>query len=45
MREAAIVLPGEIKALRAQSTAQQHILADHEARVRMLEAAGRLSHP
>jgi hypothetical protein len=32
---------GEIKALRVQSGAQQQILADHEARVRVLESIGR----
>jgi len=31
----------EIRALRVESTAQQKIMADHEARVRLLEAAGR----
>src|SRR5690242_15371540 len=35
----------EIRALRVESTAQQKILADHEARVRLLEAAGRVAQP
>jgi len=45
MREAAIEQSGEIKALRVQATAQQQIQADHEARVRILEATGRVAQP
>ncbi len=43
MKEASIEDRGEIRALRGQTTAQQQILADHEARVRELERAGRTS--
>ncbi|WP_245287051.1 hypothetical protein [Bradyrhizobium sp. Tv2a-2] len=35
----------EIRALRVESTAQQKILADHEARVRLLEAQQRVATP
>jgi hypothetical protein len=45
MKEASIEQPAEIRALRVESTAQQRILADHEARVRLLEASGRISPP
>src|SRR5437016_1987773 len=41
MKEASIEQAGEIKALRVQSTTQQQILADHEARVRVLENVNR----
>ena len=41
MKEQAIEQAGEIKALRVQSSAQQQILADHEARVRVLESVSR----
>src|SRR6516164_422409 len=45
MKEASIEQSAEIRALRVESTAQQRILADHEARVRVLEASGRISPP
>ena len=45
MKEASIEQSAEIRALRVESTAQQRILADHEARVRLLEASGRISPP
>lgn len=37
MREQAIEQAGEIRSLRQLSTTQQQLLADHEARVRVLE--------
>jgi len=40
MKEASIEQSAEIRALRVEGAAQQKILADHEARVRVLEAAG-----
>jgi hypothetical protein len=45
MREQAIETSGEIRALTVQLTEQQRTLADHEARVRVLEAAGRVAQP
>jgi hypothetical protein len=45
MKEASIEDRGEIRALRAESSAQQKILTDHEIRVRELERAGRISQP
>jgi hypothetical protein len=52
MKEASIEQSAEIRALRVESNAQrvetnaqQRILADHEARVRVLEAAGRVAQP
>ena len=52
MKEASIEQSAEIRALRVESNAQrvetnaqQRILADHEARVRVLEAAGRVTQP
>ena len=45
MKEASIEQSAEIRALRVESNAQQRILADHEARVRLLEASGRISPP
>ena len=45
MKEASIEQSAEIRALRVESNAQQRILADHEARVRILEAAGRVAQP
>ena len=45
MKEASIEQSAEIRALRVASNAQQRILADHEARVRLLEASGRISPP
>ena len=45
MKEASIKQSAEIRALRVESNAQQRILADHEARVRVLEAAGRVAQP
>jgi hypothetical protein len=45
MKEASIEDRGEIRALRGQVTAQQQILADHEARVREIERAGRNGQP
>jgi len=44
MKEASIEQSAEIRALRVEST-QQRILANHEARVRLLEASGRISPP
>jgi hypothetical protein len=41
MKEASIEQSAEIRALRVETSAQQRILADHEARVRMLENANR----
>src|SRR5262245_65216342 len=45
MKEASIEQSAEIRALRVEANAQQRILADHEARVRVLEAAGRVAQP
>src|SRR6516164_7916436 len=45
MKEASIEQSAEIRALRVETNAQQRILADHEARVRVLEAAGRVAQP
>ena len=45
MKEASIEQSAEIRALRVETNAQQRILADHEARVRLLEASGRISPP
>src|SRR6516164_1273766 len=45
MKEASIEQSAEIRALRVESNAEQRILADHEARVRVLEAAGRIGPP
>ena len=52
MKEASIEQSAEVRALRVESNAQrvetnaqQRILADHEARVRVLEAAGRVAQP
>jgi len=45
MKEASIEQSAEIRALRVESNAEQRILADHEARVRVLEAAGRVAQP
>jgi hypothetical protein len=45
MREQAIETSGEVRALTVQLTEQQRTLADHEARVRVLEAAGRVAQP
>jgi hypothetical protein len=45
MKEASIEQSAEIRALRVESNAQQRILADHEARVRVVEAAGRVAQP
>jgi len=45
IKEASIEQSAEIRALRVESNAQQRILADHEARVRLLEASGRISPP
>ena len=45
MKEASIEQSAEIRALRVESNAQQRILADHEARVRLLEASGRIGPP
>ena len=38
MKEASIEQSAEIRALRVETNAQQRILADHEARVRVIEA-------
>ena len=45
MKEASIEQSAEIRALRVRFHAQQRILADHEARVRLLEASGRIGPP
>jgi hypothetical protein len=45
MKEASIEQSAEIRALRVESTAQQRILADHEARVRVIEARMPRSEP
>jgi hypothetical protein len=41
MKEASIEQSAEIRGLRAEVAAVQRILADHETRVRVLEAQGR----
>src|SRR5262245_46338578 len=41
MKESSIEQAGELKALRTLSNAQGQILADHEARVRVLESTAR----
>jgi hypothetical protein len=45
LHEQVIETSGDIRALRGQWAEQQRTLADHEARVRVLEAAGRASAP
>jgi hypothetical protein len=45
MKEASIEQSADIRALRVESTAQQRILANHEARVRVIEARMPRSEP
>ena len=45
MREASIEQSADIRALRVESVEQQRTLSDHEARVHVLEAAGRANPP